>query len=150
ETIFTFQREDQYTGNPANAPYRVVKEPYTAGPSQSARREKKGILDLQDTVTRFGGKHSILFGSRFRTTRIDALDASNFGGTFEFSSLSLFAGGMPYVFSVSQGDPNVRFAVRESSAFIQDDVRVRQGLNLTFGLRYSWQSITDDRNNFAP
>jgi len=36
------------------------------------------------------------------------------------------------------------------AVFLQDDVRVRQGLNLTFGLRYSWQSITDDRNNIAP
>jgi len=51
---------------------------------------------------------------------------------------------------VSQGDPSVVFAVRETSGFVQDDVRVREGLNLTFGLRYSWQSITDDRNNLAP
>src|SRR5438132_5764355 len=39
------------------------------------------------------------------TTLFRSLDASNFGGTFEFSSLPLFAAGMPYVFRVSQGDP---------------------------------------------
>ena len=150
ELILSFQKERQNMGSPATAPAVIVKEAFTGGPSQSTGRETKTIFDMNDTVTRLGVTHSFIFGSRFRTARIDALDASNFGGTFEFSSLPLFAAGMPYVFRVSQGDPSVVFAVRETSGFVQDDVRVREGLNLTFGLRYSWQSITDDRNNLAP
>ncbi|PYS08604.1 MAG: hypothetical protein DMG17_28585 [Acidobacteria bacterium] len=150
ELILSFQKERQNMGSPATAPAVIVKEAFTGGPSQSTGRETKTIFDINDTVTRLGVTHSFIFGSRFRTARIDAVDASNFGGTFEFSSLPLFAAGMPYVFRVSQGDPSVVFAVRETSGFVQDDVHVREGLNLTFGLRYSWQSTTDDRNNLAP
>ena len=150
ELFFTFQKEKQRSGSPATAPAILVKEAFTGGPSQSFGREKKETFDLADTLTRARGRHSFVFGGRFRTDLVHAVDASNFGGTFEFSSLSLFAAGTPYVFRVSQGDPSIAFAVHETSGFLQDDVRVRQGLNLTFGLRYSWQSITDDRNNIAP
>jgi carboxypeptidase family protein len=150
ELLFTFQNEDQRTGSPAVAPAIVVKEAFTSGPSQSFGVEKKQTFDGEDTITRFRGKHSFVLGGRVRTDSIDAVDASNFGGTFEFSSLSLFAAGTPYVFRLTQGDSRVAFPVRSSSGFVQDEVRVSQTLNLTFGLRHSWQSITDDRNNFAP
>jgi len=150
ELLFTFQKEDQRAGSPAAAPAIVVKEAFTGGPSQSFSGEKRQTVDAEDTVTRVRGMHSFVLGARFRTVFIDSIDASNFGGTFEFSSLSLFEAGKPYVFRLSQGDPKVAFPVRSSSGFVQDDIRVSHALNLTFGLRHSWQSITDDRNDIAP
>src|SRR5262249_30955840 len=96
------------------------------------------------------GMHSVLFGARFRTDVIDAFDASNFKGTFEFSSLAQFTSGAPFVFRVNQGDPNMGFTAYVASGFAQDEMRVRSDLTLTFGLRYDRQSTLADDNNLAP
>src|SRR5205823_989207 len=94
--------------------------------------------------------HTLLFGARLRADRIGALDASNFGGTFEFASLARFASGTPLVFRINRGDPNIAFSAYRANGFLQDEIRVKPQLTLTFGLRYDWQSTIRDRRNLAP
>jgi hypothetical protein len=81
---------------------------------------------------------------------MDAFDASNFGGTFEFADLAQFAAGAPLTFRINRGDPNIAFTTHRANGFVQDEIRVKPQLTLTFGLRYDWQSTIGDRNNFAP
>jgi len=150
EFHWLFQKDDGRTGQLATAPAIVVNDAFTGGPSQVFNRETKQLFDLNDTATYAHSSHVLIFGGRIRRNRVHSIDASNFGGTFEFSSLSQFAAGSSYVFRVSQGDPQVAFTVYESSSFVQDEIRVRPSLTMTLGVRYSWQSATRDRNDVAP
>jgi hypothetical protein len=145
-----FQREDGRNGGLATAPEIIVNDAFTGGPSQLFKQEKKQSFDLTDTVTYVYRKHLLLFGGKIRRDRVHSTDASNFGGTFEFSGLSQFAAGTPYVFRINQGSPEVAFTVYESSGFLQDEIRLRSSLTMTLGVRYSWQSKTSDRDNVAP
>ena len=91
---------------------------------------------------RFGGT----FNPRFYTFT----DAANFGGTFIFSNLSDFAARTPTLFQIASGNPRASFSQHEANLFFQDEIRLRQNLNLTLGLRYDWQARIGDHNNFAP
>lgn len=48
------------------------------------------------------------------------------------------------------GVGDIRYGQTIASAFIQDNWRATRRLTLNLGLRYDYQSITDDRNNLAP
>jgi len=150
DLLLSFKQQDEHAGNPATGAAIVVDEAFTGGPSQSFIGEKKRTFNLQDTVTYVRGMHAVLFGARTRADVIDAFDASNFGGTFEFSSLAQFTSLAPFVFRVNQGNPNIGFTAYMASGFVQDEIRVRTDLTLTFGLRYDWQSTRADKNNLAP
>src|SRR5439155_15258813 len=149
--VFGVTQEVKHAGTEATAPAIVVNEAFSAGPSQSFTRDDTRGYDLQNTTTYYGrAGHVLLFGARFRSDRMAAFDASNFGGTFEFASLSQFAASAPLIFRVNRGDPNIAFSTYRASGFVQDEIRVKPQLTLTVGLRYDWQSTTTDRNNVAP
>jgi outer membrane receptor protein involved in Fe transport len=48
------------------------------------------------------------------------------------------------------GTGDIRYGQTLASLFIQDNWRATKRLTLNLGLRYDYQSITDDLNNFAP
>lgn len=59
-------------------------------------------------------------------------------------------GGGATQFSISGGDPQIKYNQTDFSPFIQDDWRVNPNLTLSFGLRYDWQSNINSKFNFAP
>jgi len=146
----SFSSDNEHTGDLAVAPAIIVDQAFNAGPSQTFTRDQRRQFDLQDTVYYAHNKHAIALGARFRTDLMDAFDASNFGGTFEFASLEQYGASTPFVFRSVEGSPNVKFATRVANGFVQDEFQATQRLSLTFGLRYDWQSAIDDRRNFAP
>jgi hypothetical protein len=148
--VVSLTKQDERTGDPATAPAISVSQAFAAGPSQRFTRDRKRSVDLQNTARYFGfSGHTLLLGGRFQATDVDAVDGSNFGGTFEFASLSEFAAGRPLIFRVNRGDPRAAFNVYEASGFVQDEIVLRRQLTLTFGVRYDRQS-TVGRNNLAP
>ena len=147
---FSFTHDNDQIGNAAANPAVIVNDAFTAGPSQVFTHDDRRNFDLQDTVYYGHGKHVATFGARLRTNLIDAFDASNFGGSFEFASLGEYAAGNPFLFHIVRGDPNIGFSVLVANGFVQDEVQATPQLTLTFGLRYDWQSTIDNRNNFAP
>ena len=150
EFRFVFERKNQRIGGPADNPMVVVIGAFTGGPSQVFREVRETTLEFQNITSYFRGSHTFRFGGRVRPRRIRATDASNFGGTFEFSSLGQFAIRSPFVFRINQGEPTVAFSQHLASGFFQDELQLRQDFRLTLGLRYDWQSNIFDRNNFAP
>src|SRR5438067_8364130 len=101
------------------------------------------------------GKHTLLFGATIRTNWLNVFDASNFGGTFEFSSLDQYRAvvqnhlGAPDLFQINEGNPRVSFLTQQTSGFAQDTMRVLPNLSLTLGLRYDCQNTLDDRRDLA-
>ncbi|PYV13513.1 MAG: hypothetical protein DMG07_14250 [Acidobacteria bacterium] len=150
QLLFSFKNEYGRIGNPATAPVIVVNHAFTGGPSATFLGDGRRALDVENTATWVHGRHMVLFGGRFRSDFLSAVDASNFGGTFEFSSLAQYSGGIPFVYRVNQGNPRISFSTHEVGAFVEDEMRTRKGLTLTLGLRYDWKSTVDDRNNVGP
>jgi hypothetical protein len=80
----------------------------------------------------------------------DASDASNFGGTYMFSSIEDYLARRPYLFTRNAGQPLVAYTQHEYYSFVQDEVRLRGDLSVMVGLRHELQSSVKDHSNFAP
>ncbi len=123
-------------------------------------------ISLQDYLTFTYKKHTVRGVFQFDYLRNRNLSASNFNGTYTFSSLDQYrrvlaaervdsnnpAGDLvrPTLFTINRGNPLVRFNQLEASWFIQDDVRLRQNLTVSFGLRQELQNNLPDKFNFGP
>lgn len=145
-----FEREEQHEGSRAENAAVVVIGAFTGGPAQVFQANRETRWEFLNTTTYLRGQHTFRFGAEVRPRFVDATDATNFGGTFEFSNLSEFANRSPFVFRINQGDPNVSFTHHEAYGFFQDELRLRQNFSLTLGLRYGWQSNLRDHHSFAP
>ena len=149
--LVTVTKEDERAGSMPGTSAIVVDHAFASGPAQTFTGLNRRAFDIENTARYYGrAKQSVLFGGRFRGDLNDVFDASNFGGTFDFGSLSQFNAGTPLVFRVNRGDPNTAFTVYGASGFVQDEVRVKPQLAVTVGLRYEWQSTAPALDNFAP
>lgn len=101
------------------------------------------------------GSHELKLGGDF--TRQRARDFSFTPlGEYRFVAIPQISGQptlMPTVLSdytQKLGVGLIRYGQTLASAFAQDDWRASARLTLNLGLRYDYQSVTDDHNNFAP
>jgi hypothetical protein len=149
--LFTATSEDERAGAAASVPGIIVTRAFAAGPSQTFTGGTRRTVDLENTSTYLGrAHHALVLGGKVHVDSTNAFDASNFGGMFEFASLSAFAAGAPLFFRANRGNPNAAFDIATASAFAQDEMRVTPQLTLTAGLRYDWQSTLHDANNVGP
>ncbi|HEU0119633.1 MAG TPA: TonB-dependent receptor [Bryobacteraceae bacterium] len=71
-------------------------------------------------------------------------------GTYTFAAGPPTPNQQPLRYSQTFGAASFRYGQTVASAFVQDDMRLAPRLTLNLGLRYEFQSVTDDRKNFAP
>jgi len=143
-------RNDAREGARAEPPAITVNGGFAAGPSPTFTDRRETLLELQESAAYTRHNHTFGFGVEARARRVEAVDASNFGGTFEFSGLRQFGLGAPYVFRIDQGQPSVTFTIRERGAFLQDKVAFGPNVSVVAGLRYDRQSTIADRKALAP
>ncbi len=122
----------------------------TAGSSTSngtSRSENR--WQVTDTMTYIRGSHSLKFGGDFQHIRSTFFDLFDTTGTYNFRSAGDFLANTlnryrhNYQKQSTQENTYLGF-------FFQDEWRVRENLQLSFGLRYENESILKDRNNFGP
>ncbi|MGB8508007.1 MAG: TonB-dependent receptor, partial [Pyrinomonadaceae bacterium] len=95
------------------------------------------------------GAHELKFGGDFVRQKARDFSETTFG---EYR----FAPGAPrpdetYLdFTQKFGLGFLRYGQTLASGFVQDNWRVRPRLTANLGLRYDYQSVTADRNNFSP
>src|SRR5207244_12991359 len=148
--------ETSRSGNQASGPEILVKGVFTGGPSQTFDGKEARAFDVQDTATYIRGRHSFLFGATVRNEWSNVFEATNFGGTFLFSSVDQYRNvvqnhvGTPDLFQANQGEPKISYLEQQTSGFAQDTMRVLPSLSLTFGLRYQRQNTVDNRGDLAP
>ena len=150
EIRFAFKKQTQQTSSVVDQTAILVLDTFNAGGAQVSLRRRETSVDLQDLVTLIKGRHSFRFGGGIRPRFYGVRDASNFGGTFTFSSLATFLAGRPFLFAINEGDPNVSFKQHESYGFFQDEMQLRPNLSLLLGVHHEMQSNLDRYNNFAP
>ncbi|MDX2029276.1 MAG: carboxypeptidase regulatory-like domain-containing protein [Blastocatellia bacterium] len=123
-------------------------------------------LEWQDYLTWTRKAHTIKTGLQLAYNRSRDLSLANFNGTFTFSSLDQYrrvlngervdsndpdsAFARPTQFTMSQGNPLVRYGRAEGSWFVQDDWRRSPRLTISYGLRHELQTQLPDKLNFAP
>jgi hypothetical protein len=127
-------------------------------------------VQLANSLTYFGGKHSLKVGFEYdRVRNIKNTLPIFFKGSYVFTSLAAFQAGTPTSYSVAYGNPTGGYPLDDLSFFAQDDWRVTPRLVLKGGLRYQRQfwtdlgysvstpgnqrfsySVPEDTNNLAP
>jgi hypothetical protein len=136
-------------GNPVG-PKLEVQGAFEGGFNQIHKDEKAVEVDIQDIATYRRGRHVLRFGAHYAPSFINTNDRTNFGGTFEFASLDMFAAQRPFVFKISEGDPSLRYRMHVADAHFQDEIKLRPDFTFMLGVRYDWESLVKDNNNVAP
>jgi carboxypeptidase family protein/TonB-dependent receptor-like protein len=150
EVRFAFKDKD-YNANPVSSdPAVMVLGAFNSGGAQLRQQQNEKSYELQNLSTWVHGKHTIRFGAAAKRRDLDVNELSNFGGTFMFSDLASFAANQPFLFTINQGIPEIAFAHKEYSYFVQDEMRLRQDLTVLAGIRHEFQSGLSDHNNVAP
>jgi Carboxypeptidase regulatory-like domain len=134
----------------SHSPSLIVLGAFEGGGAQATRREQNTVADMEDVASWTIGKHTLQFGGGVRPRYVTMLNGENFGGTFTFSTLSDFAAGLPSLYSVNIGQPQISFNQYKNYAFVQDEFRFRPNLSLFAGLRREWQSNVSYGKAFAP
>jgi len=150
EVRFTYKKQSVSTSSLSSDPAVIVLDSFKNGGAQQSQTQTEQVGVAQDIATAVKGNHTFRFGIAVRPRYFDAFNATNFGGTFMFSSLSTFAASQPYLFTQNLGNPSVSYHQIEYSSFFQDDVRIGSTLSLSFGARHEFQSNLDYHKNVAP
>src|SRR5262249_3588060 len=133
---------------PAEDPERrtgtLVAGSSTSGGSD--RREERE--QLQDVLSLITGNHSFKFGVDIHRVRSTFIDLSDLSGTFNFASAGDFLASVPSRFrqSFQSSSTQRNFYV---GMFLQDEWQVWPRLLLSYGLRYEYETILRDANNFG-
>ena len=146
----SFEHQRDEVGQFPAGPLLVVRGAFSGGVNQTSYRTVGRELKLQSVGTYLRGAHTMRFGGRYTPQLVTASDAANFGGTYEFSSLELFAQRRPFIFRINQGATDVRYWLHETELYLQDEIKLRPGATLMLGARYDWSSTIEDRNNISP
>jgi hypothetical protein len=150
EARFTYKKQSISTTSLSSDTAIVVLDSFNSGGAQQSQTQTEQVGVAQDIATAVKGNTTLRFGLAARPRYFDALNATNFGGTFMFSSLAAFAASTPYLFTQNQGNPSISYHQIEYSSFIQDETRLWPALTLSLGVRHEFQSNLAYHKNVAP
>jgi hypothetical protein len=127
------------------------------------RQTREHRLQLADTVTREGNRHSLKFGGDARITFIRNFFPMLFGGEYIFSDvhvdpwtfapstygmmltpLRAYAHGVPRYYVQDFGSAVSHPDTNEYAGFAQDTIRLTNHLAITLGVRYDLQTFRSD------
>lgn len=127
----------------------IVRPAYSTEGGSSYSWARTQTWQIADQIAYQRGRHELKFGVDF--TRQKALDFSSTPfGEYRFNPGNPAQQPFPVEYTQKFGEGFVRYGQTLASAFIQDNWRLTSRLTANLGLRYDYQSITDDQNNFAP
>ncbi len=167
EARLRFQREtNEGTGRTPGAAINVLDAFQGGGATCCPLNLRQQEVSFQDYLTFTYNKHTVRGVFQLDYERNRNLSASNFNGTYTFSSLDQYRRVLngervdpgnpasdpvrPTLFTINRGNPLVSFGQYEASWFLQDDFRLRQNLTISLGLRQELQGNLPDRFNLGP
>jgi hypothetical protein len=132
------------------APTILVQDAFNSGGAQQAGRVNGRNLTAASDVDYVRGIHSWRGGVQLYADWYHATLNNNYLGTYVFSSLAAYEAGTPILYTRSTGDPTLDFFHARIGTYFQDDIRIKKGLTLSPGVRYSYQTRVHDTAAFEP
>lgn len=109
-----------------------------------------------DTLSHTIGKHNLKYGGDFEFFHRFVTFYNNFNGTYTFPATAVFPfnranpATFPSAYSQSFGVSGVNYNEWLDGLYFQDSYNLSSNLTLNMGLRYDYETILKDSNNFAP
>jgi hypothetical protein len=147
---FTMTWRDFGNRSAVEAPTVIVQDTFTSGGAQQAGRVHGRNLTFASDVDFVRGIHSWRGGVQMYGDWYRANLNNNYLGTYVFSDLAAYEAGTPLLYTRSLGDPVLDFFHARIGAYVQDDLRVKKGLTISPGLRYSYQTRVPDLTAYEP
>ena len=113
----------------------------------SDRREER--VQVQNVLSFINGDHSLKFGADLHHVRSTFIDLADLSGTFNFASAGDFLAGVPSRFRQNFQSSSTQKNFY-TGLFVHDEWQVLPQLLLSYGLRYEYETILRDANNFGP
>jgi hypothetical protein len=131
-------------------PAIVVLDAFTNGGAQQAGVNRVLDFEAATDLDFVRGRHALRGGVLVEGGRYRMAHASNYLGTFTFTSLDAYLAGRPARYTRVVGDPGVAYSNLQIGTYVQDDWRLTRNVLASAGLRYEAQSLIADQNNFSP
>lgn len=103
------------------------------------------VYQVADQISWQKGRHALKFGGDFIRRKVRDRQFDLFG-TYIFPA----SGQQPLLYTQRFGVANLRYGQTQWSGFAQDSWRAHPHLTLNLGVRFDYQSLLDDYNNFGP
>jgi hypothetical protein len=113
----------------------------------SDRREER--VQVQNVLSFINGDHSLKFGADVHHVRSTFIDLADLSGTFNFASAGDFLAGVPSRFRQNFQSSSTQQNLY-TGVFVHDEWQILPQLLLSYGLRYEYETILRDANNFGP
>ncbi|HSE19192.1 MAG TPA: carboxypeptidase regulatory-like domain-containing protein [Pyrinomonadaceae bacterium] len=134
---------------PADDPERrtgtLVAGSSTSGGSD--RREER--VQVQNILSFVKGDHSLKLGADVHHVRSTFIDLADLSGTFNFASAGDFLAGVPNRFRQNFHSSSTQKNLY-TGVFAHDEWQMHPKVLLSYGLRYEYETILHDANNFGP
>jgi len=150
ETRFEISYQHNTTHPITQARAINVLDAFSAGGSQNVSETTNRSFLFGDTLIYNNKALTVKGGVQGDYYRNRAYNASNFLGTYTFSTLDSYLAGKPTTFTINLGNPFLFVSQLEFGAFIQTDINLSDRLLVSPGLRYQIQNHLRDYNNFDP
>ncbi len=127
----------------------VTRPGYSTEGNASYSMVRTEIYQFSDQAIWQRGAHTLKAGGDFIRRKIRDFSFSSHG-TYTFPAGAPVAGQQPAQYSQRFGVARLRYGQTQWAGFLQDTWRLSQRITMNLGLRYDYQSVLDDFNNFGP
>ena len=174
---YTWKRTQQ-TPNSTDPALQVAGYFTGGGATSQHLNNRERDLEIDDDMMITRGQHSLKFGAQSLGIFVHDFDPDTFNGSFIFGggsapvldannnptgtittitpieqyrrALLNLPGGTPTTYQITTGTPLVPYTQWQLALYGEDTIKFSQGLSITAGLRYSFQTTPSTFNNFAP
>jgi hypothetical protein len=127
----------------------IVRPGYSTEGAFTYSTARTEVYQLADQISWQRGTHTLKAGADFIRRKVRDRQFDSFG-TYNFPGGAPQPDVGPISFTQRFGVADLRYGQTQWALFLQDTWRVMPRLTLNLGLRYDYQSLLDDYNNFGP
>ncbi len=149
EARFSYINSFPFTSRALHPQVSVVRPFFSVEGGSSYLFVRPRTYQIADQLGLRKGRHEFKIGADLVRLNVQDISSTQFG-EYRFAPGPPTAGQNPIQYTQTFGSARLRYGDTQVSAFAQADLRLASRLTANLGLRYEHQSITDDRNNFAP